>query len=420
VAADLVRIHITRAPPWSGVSLGEPAFGPGEVGDIRPELRYLNEDGEPLQRPAPARESIRAEGGHAEKGLVLHAEQPKRPRASRLKDLVENLKGFTVGGIVCEGRRQMAERMSEIGPAEAGSRSFDLRLGIGRALIRLHARDTLTRACCRRNGSAGRGTAWSLLLGSPGAWNFSGQSGSVPRLAAAGGKRGTNMGYQFTNKRNPKTVEELSAPEREQLHMAWKLYAGEDRSASELITENSGWFELWTVEQDGRPVFDYWHMPPDSGTLFYTGEAAPTGIQVIQFGWDVPAPETPTKPGVNLKLLAKELSRTWRTMLGWAPEAEDDDDEEPDWDGPRVLVASKEIARRAVRSAVGKKAAPRKVAPRKAAPRKVAPKKLAPKKVAPKKVAPKKVAPKKAAPKKAAPKKAAPKKAAPKKTGGRR
>jgi len=117
--------------------------------------------------------------------------------------------------------------------------------------------------------------------------------------------------YQFTDKRSPKSAAELTPTQREQLVKAWEFYAGEVEDADKLVADNAEWFQLWSVTRDGKPAFDYWHLPPDSGTLFYAGEAAPTGIRVIQFGWDV-AEDTPARPGVDLESLTGELDKAWR------------------------------------------------------------------------------------------------------------
>jgi hypothetical protein len=134
--------------------------------------------------------------------------------------------------------------------------------------------------------------------------------------------------YQLTGPRNPTSAGELSDAEREQLHLAWKCYCGEDRSAVQLLSENPAWFELWTVVGDGKPVFDYWHLPPDSGVVFHAGEAVFAGIEVIQFGWDVVVRETPTRACVELKELARALARAWAAAHGRTAVEDDDDDDD--------------------------------------------------------------------------------------------
>jgi hypothetical protein len=99
-------------------------------------------------------------------------------------------------------------------------------------------------------------------------------------------------------------VAELSEAEQLQLVIAWEFYTSETNSAEELLTDNPGWFELWAVEHDGQVEFDFWHLPPDSGTVFFHGWAAGPGIGMIQFGFDydearatghVPDPDAFTK-----------------------------------------------------------------------------------------------------------------------------
>lgn len=119
------------------------------------------------------------------------------------------------------------------------------------------------------------------------------------------------MSYSFTNRRRPKSSKELTATECEQLVKAWEYYSGDVEDAERLVSENPEWFELWSVEHDERPEFDYWHLPPDSGTLFYAGEAVPTGIRVIQFGWDV-VEDLASRSGADMEALAEKLDEAWR------------------------------------------------------------------------------------------------------------
>jgi hypothetical protein len=132
------------------------------------------------------------------------------------------------------------------------------------------------------------------------------------------------VSYRFTEQRSPTSVEELTDVQREQLRIAWEYYSGDDEDPQKLVADNPGWFQQWTVERDGKPAFDYWHLPPDSGTLFYAGEAVPTGIRVIQFGWDVAEPDVEVRPGIDLDELARELDAAFRAAKGLPPRTDTD------------------------------------------------------------------------------------------------
>jgi len=123
------------------------------------------------------------------------------------------------------------------------------------------------------------------------------------------------MRYTFTKRRCPSSDGQLSAIERGQLVRAWEYYCGDIVDAERLVAENPEWFELWGVEQQGRMQFDYWHIPPDSGTLFYAGEVVPTGIRVVQFGWDVVEYPKARSPE-DMENLAQMLADAWRARQG--------------------------------------------------------------------------------------------------------
>jgi hypothetical protein len=194
----------------------------------------------------------------------------------------------------------------------------------------------------------------------------------------------------------PASADELDATQREQLRIAWEYYSGDDEDPVKLVAENPNWFELWTVVEGDKPVFDYVHFPPDQGTLFYAGSKAPTGIRVIQFGWDVEDEDAPNEAGLDLEAVAEALSTAWS------------DRPEPP---PRPKPAST-VQKSAPEKAPAKKRAAKKTAAKKGAAKKTAAKKGAAKKPAAKKPAAKKPAAKKGAAKKSAPKKTAAKKTA--------
>ena len=129
----------------------------------------------------------------------------------------------------------------------------------------------------------------------------------------------------FIDKRTPISAKELTAAEREQLQLAWLFYCGEKKTADELVAENSGWFEHWTVTRDGKPVFDYWHLPPDTGALFHAAKPSPTGIGVIQFSWDLVKDHPLTKKVPNTKHLLKDLTTAWKAAGGIAGDVDDND-----------------------------------------------------------------------------------------------
>jgi hypothetical protein len=117
------------------------------------------------------------------------------------------------------------------------------------------------------------------------------------------------MSLRFTDCRKPKTVDELSKPQRAQLQKAWEAYSGDLEDPAKLVADNPGWFELWRVERVGVAAYDFWHMPPDNGRLFLAGRAKPAGISMIQFSFDGDGGDT---LGPKLAKLLPELEAGWK------------------------------------------------------------------------------------------------------------
>jgi hypothetical protein len=87
----------------------------------------------------------------------------------------------------------------------------------------------------------------------------------------------TVRGLKFVNRREPRTIEELSASERRQLRVAGELYDGVDLPARRRIDSEDeeecfgGFLTLWDVEVDGVHRYDAFVYAVDSGTVFRRG-----------------------------------------------------------------------------------------------------------------------------------------------------
>lgn len=85
------------------------------------------------------------------------------------------------------------------------------------------------------------------------------------------------MSIRFVNRREPRTLADLSASERRQLRVAGKLYDGQDLPARRRIASEDpeecfgGFLTLWDVEVDGVHRYDAFVYAVDSGTVFRRG-----------------------------------------------------------------------------------------------------------------------------------------------------
>jgi hypothetical protein len=89
------------------------------------------------------------------------------------------------------------------------------------------------------------------------------------------------MGLRFLNPRKPRSADELSPTQKEQLRLAGKLYDGNDLDPAERLSPErepgpdgggfAGFLELWDLEEDGEPRYEAFLYVVDSGTVFRRG-----------------------------------------------------------------------------------------------------------------------------------------------------
>jgi len=92
----------------------------------------------------------------------------------------------------------------------------------------------------------------------------------------------------FTLDKTPTAVGELTDVQGEQLLDAWERYSGERPALEQLVDPQNTLIEYWRITDSGKPVYDFWHIAPDSGALYVADTVAFAGIKMVQFGWDLP------------------------------------------------------------------------------------------------------------------------------------
>jgi hypothetical protein len=93
------------------------------------------------------------------------------------------------------------------------------------------------------------------------------------------------MALRFLNPRQPRSIDEMSPLQQEQLRVAGKRYDGSDLPAAERLSPERevgpdegdeggsflGFLEIWDVEEDGVPRYEAYLYMSDSGTVFRRG-----------------------------------------------------------------------------------------------------------------------------------------------------
>jgi hypothetical protein len=117
------------------------------------------------------------------------------------------------------------------------------------------------------------------------------------------------MTLTFTNRRIPTSLDELTDAERQQTLIPWEFANRDPLIPAEAIEEFPGECEVWTVERDGLPAFDFWFLPPASGTIYYHGLPVATGIRLFDGGW-----QTCDGPESGNAQLLLELVKAWSSV----------------------------------------------------------------------------------------------------------
>lgn len=102
------------------------------------------------------------------------------------------------------------------------------------------------------------------------------------------------MPLQWTNTRSPRRLDELTPEDCAQLRVVGRLYFGEERPLSALLSREGGAsfdedglseLQVSAILEDGVHAYDAWSYQADSGTFFRAGTTEVVG-EIIQCGFE--------------------------------------------------------------------------------------------------------------------------------------
>lgn len=106
------------------------------------------------------------------------------------------------------------------------------------------------------------------------------------------------MSARFVDRREVRSIDELSPVEREQLRLAGLAYDGEELAPEARLAGDGpddeegsflGYCHLWRVVDGDRHLFDAWFYMVDSGSIYRAGTTERVA-EIIQFGLECPDP----------------------------------------------------------------------------------------------------------------------------------